>query len=89
MRRRTFIALLVGVLLAGGALLTTASFAQGIGRWIISTPMPSSRTFRAELGRRAAKARCLRCEISDLEVAATPMPIPELRRRRAPARSSG
>ena len=44
MRRRQFITLLGGVLLAGGALLTTASFAQGIGRWIISTPMPSSRT---------------------------------------------
>ena len=44
MKRREFIALLGGVLLAGGALLTTASFAQGIGRWIISTPMPSSRT---------------------------------------------
>ncbi len=44
MRRCKFIALLGGVLLAGGALLITASFAQGIGRWIISTPMPSSRT---------------------------------------------
>src|SRR6266516_2994617 len=44
MRRRAFITLLGGVLLAGGVLLTTASFAQGIGRWIISTPMPSSRT---------------------------------------------
>jgi hypothetical protein len=44
MRRREFITLLGGVLLAGGALLATASFAQGIGRWIISTPMPSSRT---------------------------------------------
>ena len=44
MKRREFIALLGAVLLAGGALLTTASFAQGIGRWIISTPMPSSRT---------------------------------------------
>src|SRR5215471_10468358 len=44
MRRCKFIALLGGVLLAGGALLATASFAQGIGRWIISTPMPSSRT---------------------------------------------
>src|SRR5262245_65181522 len=44
MRRYKFIALLGGVLLAGGALLGTASFAQGIGRWIISTPMPSSST---------------------------------------------
>ena len=44
MRRCKFIALLGGVLLACGALLATASFAQGIGRWIISTPMPSSRT---------------------------------------------
>src|SRR5262245_12930074 len=44
MRRCKFIALLGGVLLAGGALLIIASFAQGIGRWIISTPMPSSRT---------------------------------------------
>ena len=44
MRRCKFIVLLGGVLLAGGALLATASFAQGIGRWIISTPMPSSRT---------------------------------------------
>ena len=44
MKRRDFITLLGGVLQAGGALLATASFAQGIGRWIISTPMPSSRT---------------------------------------------
>jgi Kelch motif len=44
MKRREFIALLGGVLLAGGALLAIASFAQGISRWIISTPMPSSRT---------------------------------------------
>src|SRR5438876_10729050 len=44
MKRREFITLIGGVLLAGGALLATASFAQGIGRWIISTPMPSSRT---------------------------------------------
>src|SRR5262245_37461318 len=44
MRRCKFIALLGGVLLAGGALLIIASFAQGIGRWIISTPVPSSRT---------------------------------------------
>jgi N-acetylneuraminic acid mutarotase len=44
MKRREFITLLGGVLLAGGALLATASFAQGIGRWIISTPMPSART---------------------------------------------
>src|SRR5499433_4404923 len=44
MRRCKFIALRGGVLLAGGGLLTTTSFAQGIGRWIISTPMPSSRT---------------------------------------------
>src|SRR5262249_61660959 len=44
MRRCTFIALLGGVLLAGGALLATAAFAQGIGRWIIGTPMPSART---------------------------------------------
>jgi hypothetical protein len=33
MRRCKFIALLGGVLLAGAALLVTASFAQGIGRW--------------------------------------------------------
>ena len=44
MRRCKFIALLGGVLLACGALLATASFAQSIGRWIIGTPMPSSRT---------------------------------------------
>src|SRR5262245_770161 len=44
LKRREFITLLGGVLLAGGGLLTTTSFAQGIGRWIISTPMPSSRT---------------------------------------------
>jgi hypothetical protein len=44
MKRREFIILLGGVLLAGGALLATASIAQGIGRWIISTRMPSSRT---------------------------------------------
>jgi Kelch motif len=43
-KRREFIALLGGVLLAGSGLLIIASFAQGIGRWIISTPMPSSRT---------------------------------------------
>jgi hypothetical protein len=44
MKRREFIILLGGVLRAGGALLATAFSAQGIGRWIISTPMPSSRT---------------------------------------------
>jgi hypothetical protein len=32
-RRREFITLLGGVLLAGGALLATAAFAQSIGRW--------------------------------------------------------
>src|SRR5262249_31415448 len=44
MKRREFIILLGGVLRAGGALLATAFSAQGIGRWFISTPMPSSRT---------------------------------------------
>jgi len=44
MKRREFIILLGGVLRAGGALLATAFSAQGVGRWIISTPMPSSRT---------------------------------------------
>ena len=31
-------------LLAAGALLTAAAFAQGSGRWTIGTPMPSART---------------------------------------------
>ena len=44
MKRRDFITVLGGALRAGGALLATAFSAQGIGRWIISTPMPSSRT---------------------------------------------
>jgi hypothetical protein len=44
LKRREFIALLGGVLLAGGALLATAAFAQSIGRWTIGTPMPSART---------------------------------------------
>ena len=44
MRRRAFISLLGGGLLAGGALRATATFAQGIGRWTIGPPMPSART---------------------------------------------
>src|SRR6266516_7769977 len=39
-RFKTFAA----ALLAGAALLATAAFAQGIGRWTIGTPMPSART---------------------------------------------
>jgi N-acetylneuraminic acid mutarotase len=42
MRRRKFITLIGGGLLAGGAL--RATFAQGIGRWTIGPPMPSART---------------------------------------------
>src|SRR5437764_15153771 len=32
------------MLLAAGALLSAAAFAQGTGRWTIGTPMPSART---------------------------------------------
>ena len=39
-RFKTFTAML----LAAGALLTAAAFAQGTGRWTIGTPMPSART---------------------------------------------
>ena len=42
MRRREFMTLLGGA--AGGALLVTAAFAQGTGRWTVGTPMPSART---------------------------------------------
>jgi hypothetical protein len=44
LRRRELITLLGSGLLAGGALLATATFAQGTGRWTVGTPMPSSRT---------------------------------------------
>ena len=44
MKRREFITLLGGGLLADGALVATAAFAQGTGRWTIGTPMPSART---------------------------------------------
>jgi hypothetical protein len=44
MKRREFITLLGGVLLAGSALLATAAFAQSIGRWTAGTSMPSART---------------------------------------------
>jgi hypothetical protein len=42
-KRREFITLLGGGLLAGDALLATGAFAQS-GRWTIGTPMPSART---------------------------------------------
>src|SRR5262245_6522384 len=44
MKRRDFITLLGSGLLAGGALLAPAAFAQGTGRWTIGTLMPSART---------------------------------------------
>src|SRR5262245_40339889 len=36
--------ILAAALLAGGALLAAAAFAQGTGRWTIGTLMPSART---------------------------------------------
>jgi N-acetylneuraminic acid mutarotase len=36
--------ILAAALLAGGALLAAAAFAQGTGRWIMGTLMPSART---------------------------------------------
>ena len=44
MTRRELITLLGGGLLGGGALLATATFAEGTGRWTVGTPMPSART---------------------------------------------
>jgi hypothetical protein len=62
MKRRHFIALLGGGLLAGGALLATAAFTQGTGRWAIGTPMPSARTevAVAEVGGKIYRCRWLR-----------------------------